>query len=114
MATKLISIAVGGVNDTVTAGNKLVIRARSLNGDAALSLSVFPAAGATARVFFTHSPLDVIVANPDDAAINWLKWPNGDITNGSADDLKEDTLVKSCKAVKIEAVAGNVIVQGSI
>ena len=114
MATKLISIAVGGVNDTVTAGNKLVIRSRNISGDSQLSLSVFPAAGATARVYFTHSPLETIVADPDDVAINWLKWPNGDITNASSDDLKEDTLVRAVKAVKVEATGGSVIVQGSI
>jgi hypothetical protein len=114
MATKLISIAVGGVNDTVAAGDKLVIRSRNISGDSSISLSVFPAAGATARVYFTHSPMDIIAANPDSTAINWLKWPNGDVTNASADELKEDTLTKSCKAIKVEATGGSVIVQGSI
>lgn len=114
MATKLISIAVGGVNDTVAAGDKLIIRSRNISGDKPVSLSVFPAAGATARIYFTHSPLDLIVANPDSTAINWIKWPNGDVTNASADELKEDTLAGTCKAIKIEAVAGNVIVQGTI
>jgi hypothetical protein len=110
MATRLISFS-NAVNETVVSGDKLVIRSRGNKGELQPSLAVFPASGGTAKVFFTHTPLDVIYSNPDDPLIKWLAWPTGDVTATAG---AEDTFAGFVKAVKVEAVGGQVIVQGSV
>ena len=114
MATKLISISSEGVNETVASGDKLIIRARHTAGEQDISLSVFPAAGATARIFTTHAFMSKIAANPDDANIHWLSWANGDVTNASSDAEKQDTFLGRIKAIKIEAIGGAVTVEASV
>lgn len=110
MATKLISFS-NELNQTVASGDKLVIRSRGNKGELQPSIAVFPASGATAKVFFTHSPLDIIYSNPDDPLIKWIAWPTGDVTATAG---AEDTFAGFVKAVKIEAVSGSVTVQGSV
>lgn len=112
MATNVIAFSSAGINATVATGDKLVIRSRSSSGEYQPSLSVFPAAGGTAKVDFTHTALETILANPDDPAIKWMPWALGDIAAGSTSN--EDTFAARIKALRITAVGAAVQVQGSV
>lgn len=111
MATKVISITADVISEEISDGDILIIRSRHLHGERGISMSVFPKGSATANVMFTHSPLSMVVDNPNDTEIVWNNWSLGDITSASTES--ESTLLGAVKAIRVKATGGSVKVQAS-
>lgn len=98
----------------INAGDRMLITApvkrMKDSPETSSSLSANPLTGASANIYTSLSPLAKIIANPLDPEVCWSQWAIGTITPAST--VKLDVFAGYFTAIRVDAIAGQVIVEG--